>query len=91
MAVNKIDKVLMPLPPLAEQNRIVERIEQAFSILDTIDTLQAQYADNLTVLKTKLIDAAIQGRLTAHHPEDGTAEALYRQIQTEKLFFRGSL
>ena len=75
---------LIPIPPLAEQQRIVERIEQAFSILDTIDELQAQYADNLTVLKSKLIDLAIQGKLTEQLPEDGTAEELYQQIQAEK-------
>jgi type I restriction enzyme S subunit len=77
-------KILVPLPPLAEQQRIVEKIEQAFSALDTIDALQAQYADNLTALKTKLIDAAIQGKLTEQLPEDGTAEDLYRQIQAGK-------
>ena len=73
-----------PFPPLAEQHRIVEKIEQAFSVLDTIDALQAKYADNLIVLKSKLIDAAIQGKLTEQLPEDSTAEELYQQIQTEK-------
>ena len=76
--------LLFPLPPLAEQKRIVEKIEQAFSILDTIDELQAQYADNLTVLKSKLIDAAIQGKLTEQLPEDGTAEELIDRIKIEK-------
>ncbi|MBP5787654.1 MAG: restriction endonuclease subunit S [Kiritimatiellae bacterium] len=74
----------VPLPPPAEQRRIVEKIDQAFSALDTIDALQAQYADNLTVLKSKLIDAAIQGKLTEQLPEDGTAEELYQQIQAER-------
>lgn len=74
----------IPLPPLAEQQHIIGKIDQAFSVLDTIDALQAQYADNLTVLKAKLIDAAIQGKLTEQLPEDGTAEELYQQIQTEK-------
>ena len=84
LAVNKIDKVLMPLPPLAEQKRIVEKIEQIFSILDAIDALQAKYAGNLTALKAKLIDAAIQGKLTEQLPEDGTAEELFQQIQEER-------
>ena len=75
---------ILPLPPLAEQKRIVERIEQAFSVLDTIDALQTQYADNLTVLKSKLIDSAIHGKLTEQLPKDGTAEELYQQIQAEK-------
>ncbi|MDO5138291.1 MAG: restriction endonuclease subunit S [Oscillospiraceae bacterium] len=73
-----------PFPPLAEQQRIVEKIDQAFSLLDTIDALQAQYADNLTALKAKLIDAAIQGKLTKQLPEDGTAEELYDRVQEEK-------
>lgn len=76
--------MLFLLPPLVEQQRIVARIEQAFSALDTIDALQAKYADNLAVLKSKLIDAAIQGKLTEQLPEDGTAEKLYQQIQAEK-------
>ena len=80
-----IKNYLVPVAlPYAEQKRIVEKIEQIFSILDTIDSLQAQYADNLTALKAKLIDAAIQGKLTEQLPEDGTAEELYQQIQAEK-------
>ena len=79
-----IKNYLIPVAPYSEQKRIVEKIEQAFSILDIIDELQAQYADNLTALKSKLIDAAIQGKLTEHLPEDGTAEELYQQIQEEK-------
>lgn len=75
---------VIPIPPLAEQHRIVARIEQAFSALDTIDTLQAKYADNLSVLKSKLIDAAIQGKLTEQLPEDGTAEELYRHLREKK-------
>ena len=84
LAANNLEKFLFPLPPLAEQQRIVDKINQAFSVLDIIDTLQLQYADNLTALKAKLIDAAIQGKLTEQLLEDGTAEELYQQIQTEK-------
>lgn len=75
---------VIPLPSIEEQSMIVDRVEAAFSALDTIDTLQAQYADNFSVLKGKLIDAAIQGKLTKQLPEDGTAEELYQQIQEKK-------
>ena len=84
LSLTVISNVIIPLPPLAEQKRIVEKIEQAFSVLDTIDELQAKYLDNLTVLKSKLIDLAIQGKLTKQLPEEGTAEELYKQIQAEK-------
>ena len=79
-----LSKMILPLPSTTEQYRIANKIDQAFSVLDTIDKLQAQYADNLTALKSKLIDAAIQGKLTEQLPEDGTAEELYQQIQEEK-------
>lgn len=79
-----VKNYLIPVAPYAEQQRIAERIEQAFSVLDTIDALQAQYANNLTVLKSKLIDLAIRGKLTEQLPEDGTAEDLYIQVQEER-------
>ncbi len=79
-----IKNYLVPVAPYSEQKRIVKMIEQAFSILDTIEKLQAQYTDNLNALKSKLIDAAIQGKITEQLPEDGTAEELYEQIQEEK-------
>jgi len=75
---------VIPLPSVEEQTLIVDKIEAAFSALDTIDALQMQYADNLTVLKSKLINAAIQGKLTEQLPEDGTAEELYQQVQAER-------
>lgn len=81
---NDVLQLNIPLPPLAEQKRIVEIIDQTFSVLKTIDWLQAQRADNLTVLKAKLIDIAIQGKLTDQLPEDGTAEELYQQVQVER-------
>lgn len=75
---------VIPVPSLREQELIVEKIESAFTALDQIETLQTQYINNLSVLKSKLIDAAIQGKLTEQLPEDGTAEELYQQIQAEK-------
>lgn len=74
----------IPIPPVSEQKYIVDRVETAFSLIDNIDELQAQYADNLSKLKSKLIDAAIQGKLTEQLPDDGTAEDLYKQVQEER-------
>ena len=75
----------IPLPPISEQRFIVDRVEKVFSQISIIDTLQSQYQDNLATLKSKIIDAGIQGKLTEQLPEDGTAEDLYQQIQQEKL------
>ncbi len=73
-----------PLPPLAEQKRIVARVEEIFRILDTIDKAQEKYSADVESLKAKLITAGIQGKLTEQLESDGTAEELYQQIQTEK-------
>lgn len=75
---------IVPIPPLEEQKRIVKRVNAVFEVLDTIDELQSAYSSDLEVLKSKIIDAGIQGKLTEQLPEDGNAEDLYAAIQEEK-------
>ena len=79
-----IKNYLVPVPPFYEQKRIVKKVAEAFAILDKIDTLQNQYTSNQEALKSKLINAGIQGKLTEQLPEDGTADDLYIQIQRER-------
>ena len=74
----------IPLPPLSEQKRIVAKIDEVLAEIKIIDELQSQYASNVDVLKSKIIDAGIRGQLTEQLPEDGTAEELYQAIQEEK-------
>lgn len=80
----RVHSLVVPLVPYNEASRIVEKIQEAFAILDKIDTIQVQYADNRAILKSKLIDAAIQGKITMQLPEDGTAEDLYELVQNER-------
>ncbi|MCR5768210.1 MAG: restriction endonuclease subunit S [Lachnospiraceae bacterium] len=81
---NDILNLCCPLPPLSEQARIVDKIEDVLAQIDIIDTLQQQYESDLSVLKGKIIDAGIRGKLTEQLPEDGDAEDLFAQIQEEK-------
>ena len=81
---NDILNLSCPLPPLAEQKRIVEKIEDILAQIDIVDDLQAKYSNDLAVLKSKIIDAGIQGKLTEQLPEDGDAEDLYAQILNQK-------
>ena len=75
---------LFPITSIQEQRRIVGNIEKMYQWIDTIDILQMQYSSDLEVLKSKIIDAGIQGKLTEQLPEDGTAEELLEQIAKEK-------
>lgn len=77
-------KGAIPLPAISEQKAIVEMIETVFEILDKIFVLQNQYAFNQEALKCKLIDAAIQGKLTEQRIEDGTAEELREEASDYK-------
>ena len=91
--LNKVEKLLIPVPPLYEQINIAKQIEQLCGLLGTIDELQQRYSSDLEVLKSKIIDAGIQGKLTEQLPEDETADELLEQIaerqkelvQTEKI------
>ena len=79
-----LSNMVLPLPPLAEQKRIVERVEEIFKLLDIIDEAQAKYSADAETLKSKLITMGIQGKLTEQLESDGTAEELFAQIQEEK-------
>lgn len=79
-----MNKIALPVAPLEEQKRIVDTVKAAFDMLDQIDELQQQYSSDLEILKSKIIDAGIQGKLTEQLPEDGTAEELLEQIEIQK-------
>ena len=76
--------LLIPLPPVDEQKRIIDKVNDILERIDEIEILQSQYASNVEILKGKLIDAGIRGKLTEQLPEDGDAEDLYNQVQDEK-------
>lgn len=81
-------KLLLPLPPLAEQHRIVAKIEEVLPYVDCyaaayekLEQFNAKFPEDM---KKSVLQYAIQGKLVEQRPEEGTAEELYRQIQTEK-------
>lgn len=77
-------KFLVPFPPLAEQHRIVKRIDDAFHQLDELKKLQDAYSSNLDALRKKVIEEGIKGNLTERQAEDGTAAELLKEIEAEK-------
>lgn len=78
----------IPLPPLAEQKRIVAKIEELMPYIDRYEKAWSKLEDfnkRFPVdMQKSILQTAIQGKLVEQRPEEGTGEDLYRQIQAEK-------
>ena len=79
---------VFPLPPLAEQKRIVAKIEELLPLVDRYEQAWTKLEDfNRRFpedMKKSILQQAIQGKLVEQRPEEGTAQELYAQIQAEK-------
>ena len=76
------------LPPLEEQHRIVDKIEELLPYVDRyaeayekLEQFNAKFPEDM---KKSILQYAIQGKLVEQRPEEGTAEELYQRIQEEK-------
>ena len=79
---------VIPLPPLAEQKRIVAKIEEILPYIEQYDKaytkLEAFNKKFPEDMKKSILQMAMQGKLVEQRPEEGTADELYEQIVTEK-------
>ena len=85
---DKVANSVFPLPPLAEQKRIVAKIEELLPYIDRyeqawskLEQFNSRFPGDM---KKSLLQYAIQGKLVEQRPEEGTAEELFAQIQQEK-------
>ena len=75
-------KTIIPLPPLAEQERIVSVIKSIFSQIDTLDQNKSDLQTAIKQTKSKILDLAIHGTLVPQDPKDEPAEELLKRIAT---------
>ena len=85
---DKLGTILLPVPPLAEQERIVARIQEAELVIEkyahkatALRELQDTFPE---ALKKSILQEAVQGKLVPQDPSDEPAEALLERIRAEK-------
>ena len=82
--------LLIPLPPIAEQKRIVAKIEELLPLIDRYEQAWSRLEDLnkrfLVDMQKSILQMAIQGKLVPQLPEEGTGEELFQQIQAEKQY-----
>lgn len=83
-----IRNIIVPLPPLSEQHRIVEKIEELMPLVEEYDKAQSEL-DKLNEslpeqLKKSILQQAIMGKLVPQDPNDEPASELLKRIHKEK-------
>ena len=73
----------IPLPPLAEQERIVTEIERWFTLIDQIEHGKAYLQTIIRQTKGKILDLAIHGKLVPQDPNDEPAIELLKRINPD--------
>jgi type I restriction enzyme S subunit len=69
-----------PLPPLAEQQRIVAEVEKWFALIDELEANKEDLRDYIKQVKSKVLDLAIHGKLVPQDPNDEPAIELLKRI-----------
>lgn len=86
---NFVINYLLPLPPFAEQKRIVEKLDALLSQVDELAKDERELVELEETfprrMRNSLLQAAIQGKLTEQLPSDGNARDLLKKIRAEKV------
>lgn len=88
LSANRLKGLVLPLPPLSEQHRIVAKIEELMPLVEEYDKAQKELdalnAKLPEALKKSILQEAIQGKLVPQDPNDEPASVLLQRIRKEK-------
>ncbi|MCR4812259.1 MAG: restriction endonuclease subunit S [Bacteroidales bacterium] len=79
-----LGNMVIPLPPIIEQKRIVDEIKRRFSVIDELESNEDDLLKTIDKAKSKILDLAIHGKLVPQDPNDEPASVLLNRIREEK-------
>ena len=80
LSAERAKELQIPLPPLAEQQRIVEKIQEAFAEIDSIENNKELLKTHIKQARQKILDLAIHGKLVPQNKTDEPASVLLERI-----------
>ena len=80
ITIEKVGEYTFPLPPLAEQIRIVGAVGQWFDVADNLESNKQDLQETVLQAKSKVLELAIQGKLVPQDPNDEPASELLKRI-----------
>ena len=86
---DRMNTILLPVPPLGEQRRIVAALDKYLALVDGIERNRTDLDGLLAQLKSKVLDLAVRGELVEHDPGDEPSSELLSRIHEEKLAMVG--
>lgn len=89
--VKELRELPIPLPPLAEQQEIVRRVEAFFNIADSVEEYYHKAQQQLDKLPQAILAKAFSGELVAQDPNDEPACMLLKRITDDRLPVVGRL
>ena len=84
LSSNALHNIIVPVPPVEEQKRIVDSIDSVLSLIEQIESHKQSLSSQIDNIKSKILELAIRGKLVPQDPNDEPASVLLERIRAEK-------
>ena len=84
LSSNALHNIIVPVPPVEEQKRIVDSIDSVLSLIEQIESHKQNLSSQIDNIKSKILDLAIRGKLVPQDSNGEPASVLLERIRAEK-------